>query len=100
MIRTVVGVAWYSRDTWTQLRELAPDGKELEATYEDWLTVHHDGVAKIRQAGLSPQRVEIDLARFLQWCESTGRTLDSAARAAFVSEQLRLHDGLPPSSSI
>ena len=61
MTRIVVGVAWYSRDTWARLRELAPDGSELEATYEDWLAVYYDGVAKIRQAGVNPQRVVLCL---------------------------------------
>ena len=92
MTRTVVGVAWYSRTTWTELRESAPDGTELEATYEDWLVVFENGLVKLRAAGLNPERVDVDLAAFRGWCGSVGRPLDSAARAAFVSEQLRHRD--------
>ena len=39
MNQVKVGVAWYSRETWAVLRTLAPDGADLEATYEDWLLV-------------------------------------------------------------
>ncbi|MHB8837753.1 MAG: hypothetical protein ACYC7F_02240 [Gemmatimonadaceae bacterium] len=95
---TIVGVAWYSRSTWTQLRETAPDGASLEVTYEAWLNVFEDGLAKLRAAGVTPQRIEVDLRVFTEWCESVGRVPDSAARAAFVSEQLRRRDGLAPSS--
>ena len=95
---TIVGVAWYSRSTWTQLRETAPDGASLEVTYEAWLNVFADGLAKLRAVGVTPQRIEVDLPVFTEWCESVGQVPDSAARAAFVSEQLRQRDGLPPSS--
>ena len=92
MTRTVVGVAWYSRATWTELRARAPDAADLENTYEDWLDVFHRGFAQVQAAGVRPERVEVDLQAFIDWCAPTGRPLDSAARAAFVSEQLRLRN--------
>lgn len=92
MTRTVVGVAWYSRATWTELRAHAPDAADLESTYEDWLDVFHRGVALVEAAGVRPERVEVDLQALVAWCAPTGRPLDSAARAAFVSEQLRLRE--------
>ena len=33
----VTGIAWYGRDQWTRLGELASDADKLEASYEDWL---------------------------------------------------------------
>lgn len=98
MTKTVVGVAWYSRDTWTALRAVAPDAADLEATYEHWLAVFENGLSMVRAAGVNPHRVEIDIVSFTEWCGAVGRPLDSAARAAFVSEQLRRRDGLAPLS--
>ena len=92
MSQTVVGVAWYSRATWTELRARAPDAADLENTYENWLDVFHRGFAQVQAAGVRPERVEVDLQAFVAWCAPTGRPLDSAARAEFVSEQLRLRD--------
>src|SRR6266704_4477633 len=33
----VTGIAWYRRDQWGRLRELAADPDKLEESYEDWL---------------------------------------------------------------
>jgi len=90
MSRTVVGVAWYSRETWNQLRAVAPDGADLESTYDAWVAVFEHGFAQVRAAGVDPRRVELDLPAFMEWCRSSGRPPDSGARAEFVSEQLRL----------
>ena len=92
MTRTVVGIAWYSRATWSELRRVAPDADDLEPTYEDWLVVFEDGFARIQAAGLQPERFEVNLTALLAWCAPTGRLPDSSARAEFVSEQLRLRD--------
>jgi hypothetical protein len=89
---TVVGVAWYSRETWAELRRLVPVPGDLESTYEDWLAVFADGFARVQAAGLRPERVEVDLKALLAWCAPTGRVPDSTARAEFVSEQLRLRE--------
>jgi hypothetical protein len=32
----VTGIAWYRRDPWARLRELAPDADELEESFDDW----------------------------------------------------------------
>ena len=84
MTRTVVGVAWYSRATWTELRARAPDAADLENTYEDWLDVFHRGFAKVQAAGVRPERVEVDLQAFIDWCAPTGRPL----RTALFSESI------------
>jgi hypothetical protein len=65
---TVVGVAWYSRDTWAELRRLVPVPGDLEPTYEDWLAVFAGGFARAQAAGLRPERVEVDLKALLAWC--------------------------------
>ena len=92
MSRTVVGVAWYSRETWNQLRAVAPDSADLEPTYEAWVAVFERGFAQVRDAGVDPQRIEVEFPAFMEWCRSAGQPPDSGARAEFVSEQLRLRD--------
>lgn len=90
-----VGVAWYSRDTWVRLSQLAPDPDDLEDTYEDWLRMWHEASARLRQAGINPDRVEVDFEAFRDWCATHGFSLDSAARAQFVSEELQRRDRDP-----
>ena len=92
MTKLVVGVAWYSRATWTELRRLLPDDDKLEQTYEEWLAMFEEAFAKVQSTGVQPERYEVKLDALLEWCSPMGAVPDSSTRAAFVSEQLRLRD--------
>ena len=87
-----IGVAWYSRDTWVRLSRAAPDPEGFEDTYEDWLLMWHEAAAKLQEAGINPDRVEVDFESFRDWCATHALSLDSAARAQFVSEELQRRD--------
>ena len=90
----LTGIAWYRRDQWTQLRELASDVEKLEESYEDWLAGAQKTLVQLTLAGVRAQRVDVDLAELARWCRGEGRPLDSAARAAFVASRLRsAHEG-------
>ena len=86
----VTGIAWYRRDQWTRLRELASDADKLEESYEDWLAGAQKTLVQMGVAGVHAQRVDVDLDELLRWCRAEGRAFDSAARAAFVAARLRL----------
>lgn len=86
----VVGIAWYRRDQWNRLRELASDADKLDESYEDWLAGAQKTLVRMEVAGVRAQRVDVDLEGLARWCRAEGRALDSAARAAFVASRLRL----------
>ncbi len=86
---TVTGIAWYRRDQWARLRELAADADRLEEAYEDWLAGAQKAVVQMTALGVRVRRVDIDLDELARWCRHEGRPLDSAARAAFAAEGLR-----------
>lgn len=89
----VTGIAWYRRDQWTRLRELASDADKLEESYDDWLAGAQTTLVQMGVAGVRAQRVDVDLDELVRWCRAEGRALDSAARAAFAATRLRLaHD--------
>ena len=88
------GIAWYRRDQWTRLRELAPDVEKIEESYEDWLAGAQTVLVQLTVAGVRVQRVDVDLDELVRWCRGEDRPLDSAARAAFVAPRLRsAHEG-------
>ncbi len=90
----VTGIAWYRRDQWTRLRELASDADKLEESYEDWLAGAQQTLVQMAVAGVRARRVDVDLDDLARWCRAEGCPLDSAARAAFVASRLRLaHEG-------
>jgi hypothetical protein len=83
------GIAWYRRDQWARLRELAADADKLDEAYEDWLAGAQKTIVQMTAAGVHVRRVDIDLDELVRWCRYEGRRLDSAARAAFAAERLR-----------
>jgi hypothetical protein len=90
----VTGIAWYQRDQWTRLRELASDADKLEESYEDWLAGAQKALVQMSVVGVRAQRVDVDLDELARWCRTEGRPLDSAARAAFVASRLSsAHEG-------
>ena len=86
---TVTGIAWYRRDQWARLRELATDADRLEEAYEDWLAGAQKTIVQMTAAGVRVRRVDIELDALVRWCRHEGRPLDSAARAAFTAGRLR-----------
>jgi len=90
----LTGIAWYRRTQWTRLRELASDADKIEESYDDWLAGAQKTLVQMGLAGVRAQRVDVDLDELARWCRAEGRSLDSAARAAFVASRLRLpHEG-------
>jgi hypothetical protein len=85
----VTGIAWYRRNQWTRLRELAADPDKLEESYDDWLAGAQKALVQIAVTGVRAQRVDVDIDALVRWCQAEGRRLDSAARAAYTALQLR-----------
>jgi hypothetical protein len=85
----ITGIAWYRRDQWARLRELAADADRLEEAYEDWLAGAQKTIVQMTATGVRVRRLDIALDDLVRWCRHEGRSLDSAARAAFAAERLR-----------
>ena len=91
----VTGVAWYRREQWSRLREVASDRDKLDASYEEWLAGAQKTRVEMAVAGVRARRVDVDVDALVRWCQGDGRRVDSAARAAFVALELRrAHQGL------
>ena len=89
---SVTGVAWYRREDWSRLREIASDRTNLDDSYEAWLAGAQKTLLGLAVAGVAARRVSVDVEALVRWCRAEGRPVDSAARAAFVADQLRRAD--------
>ena len=87
---SVTGVAWYRREDWSRLREIASDRTKLDDSYEAWLAGAQKTLLELAVAGVTARRVDVEA--LVRWCRAEGRPVDSAARAAFVADQLRRGD--------
>ncbi len=86
---TAFAVAWFSPEDWHRLREVAADPEVLETTYEEWVATANSTLQEIRKAGLSGEKVQVNIDELISWCEEQGLALDGHARARYAAEKLR-----------
>jgi hypothetical protein len=84
-----LGLAWYTREGWERLRELAADRDALDYTFEDWERGALVAIRDLKSVGRQVNKVPVDIEALVAWCREHGRRLDSAARAEFVTHLLQ-----------
>src|ERR1700683_4250935 len=84
-----LGLAWYTREAWARLREIATDRDALDDRFEDWERGALAAIGELESAGRKVRKVPIDIEALLAWCRERGRALDSAARAEYVTDLLQ-----------
>ncbi len=87
---TATGAAWYDRQQWDRLKEVAADSDQLEDSYDAWLEAAEEAVRGLEATGMLIERVRIDLEELIAWCNDTGRAIDGAARAEFARRTLQM----------
>jgi len=85
----ILGIAWYRREEWCHLLEIAADRNELEDTYKEWLYNAETKLHETTEAGINAIKVYINVDKLQNWCIVQGRPLDGSARAVFTAEKLR-----------
>jgi hypothetical protein len=84
-----LGFAWYTRETWAQLCQLADDRDALDDTFEEWERQAINVVRELASAGRRIRKITIDVDAAVTWCRQHGRRFDSAARSEYVAQLLR-----------
>ena len=85
-----VGVGWYTAENWTRVKATAADAEKFEATFEEWTLMAEEALTEVTGAGISPVKMHIDAEELLEWCRMHDKPNDSATRAAFVADKVRL----------
>lgn len=88
-ISVYLGVAWYRREQWVRLLEIADDRNNLEDTYEEWKANAERSLRRLTRPGFVPQKVDIDVEELIRWCKLKKRPVNGAARSIFTAEKLR-----------
>jgi len=84
-----LGLAWYSREGWERLRELAVDRDRLDDSFEAWERGAQAAIAELAAMGRMVRKVSIDIEALLAWCRNQRKPPDSAARAEYVTHLLQ-----------
>jgi hypothetical protein len=84
----ILGVAWYTREQYGRLLELANDRDSLEETYEDWQASAEKMMVKLSKPGVLPRKVHIDVEELVAWWKANNRPIDGASRTMFVADKV------------
>ena len=84
-----LGIAWFDRDEWRKMREVAVDSANLDDTFEEWEAGATRILGGLQARGVLAEPVHISTSELRQWCVERNLQLDGAARAEFTDFKLR-----------
>jgi hypothetical protein len=84
-----LGLAWYTREGWERLRELAVDREQLDDSFDAWERGAQAAITELAAMGRIVRKVPIDLEALLAWCQAQDRPLEASARAEYVTHLLQ-----------
>lgn len=96
-VPTVVGIAWYKRDSYPRCLATFVDGASLHETFDEWLTAAEKVEKQLLQQGQKVVRVDIDPDTFPDWCAKNGFTqIDAKARTHYGNMRAAESLGVKP----
>jgi hypothetical protein len=84
----LIGVTWYTEETWAQVKATATDPKCFEASFAKWKTMAVKAQREFLRSGIHAIHCQIIPQEFFTWCTLTNQENNAASRAEFVSVTL------------
>ncbi len=84
----VIGVTWYTEETWSQMKSSATDPECFEDTFDKWKAMAIAARREFQRSGVLALEFQIVPQEFSAWCALHGQENNSTSRAEFVSERL------------
>jgi len=91
----VIGVTWYTEETWAQVKATAVDPECFEASFEKWKAVAVAARREFQRSGVMALECQIVPEEFFAWCTKNNQENNSTARAEYVSEKLSAAHNTP-----
>jgi hypothetical protein len=88
-IRAVVGVAWYTKETWAEVKAFALDPERFENSFGDWEAMAQETVDSLGERGLHLVKVPVVPDVFRLWLEEHHETNHASARATYAAEKVK-----------
>lgn len=86
---TLIGIGWYKKEQWDDLRRVSVDREILENTWEEWATVAERRMIDLMRLGSNVQKVPVDVDDLVLWCRAQYRPVDADARATYVTTHMK-----------
>jgi hypothetical protein len=84
----IIGITWYTEETWSQVKATATDPECFEDSFPEWKAMAVTALREILRTGVSAIEYLIDPQEFFSWCTQNNQENNAAARAEFVSVKL------------
>ena len=81
-----IGMAWFRRYDYKEMRSKFSDGHRLPDSYDKWLQMAASSYNKLISRGVSVEKVYIDPVAFPAWCRLRGLDIDANSRVQFANE--------------
>lgn len=90
----VIGVTWYTRESWAAVKATAVDPDCFEESFEKWKAMAVAARRNFQRSGVLALEYQIVPEEFFAWCAKNGQENNSTARGEYVSERLSaVHNG-------
>lgn len=84
----IIGVTWYTAETWARVKAAATDPECFEDSFEKWKAMATAARREFQRSGVRAVECLIEPEELLAWCAANGQENNSASRGEFVSEKL------------
>ena len=84
----LVGVTWYTGETWAQMKAAASDPECFEASFPEWEAMAISARRDLQRTGVCAVEFYIVPQEYFAWCALHRKLNIAASRAEFVSEKL------------
>jgi len=90
----VVGLTWYTEESWAQVKATATDPACFEDSFAQWKAMAVAARREFQRSGVRALEYQIDPEEFALWCVLNNQENNAASRAEYVSERLSaIHNG-------
>lgn len=84
----VVGVTWYTEESWARVKATAVDPECFEDSFAQWKAVAVAARRNFQRSGILALECLIEPEDFAAWCARNQQENNSTARGEYVSEKL------------
>ncbi len=84
----LIGVTWYTEETWAQVKTSATDPERFEDTFAKWKAMAVSARREFQRSGVRAIECPINPQEFFAWCTLNAQENNATSRAEFVSEKL------------
>jgi len=84
----IIGVTWYTEETWAQVKASALDPECFEDSFAKWKAMAVAARREFQRSGVQAVECQIVPEEFSAWCALNGQENNATSRAEFVSEKL------------